>query len=58
MVYKYGIDFGTTNSSIAIRFLGDDDCEHTIVMDVKDTLPRETLPSVVLLSTSGVFVGK
>lgn len=58
MVYKYGIDFGTTNSSIAIRFLGDDDCEHTIVMDVKDTLPRETLPSVVLLSTSGVFVGE
>ena len=24
MIYKYGIDFGTTNSSIAIRFVGDD----------------------------------
>ena len=58
MVYKYGIDFGTTNSSIAIRFLGDDDCEHTIVIDVKDTLPRETLPSVILLSPSGIFVGE
>ena len=40
MVYKYGIDFGTTNSSIAVRFLGDDDAEHTMVVDVKDTLPR------------------
>lgn len=58
MVYKYGIDFGTTNSSIAIRFLGDDNREHTIVIDIKDTLPRETLPSVILLSASGVFVGE
>ena len=40
MTYKYGIDFGTTNSSIAIRFLGDDKIEHTLVVDVKDTLPR------------------
>lgn len=58
MVYKYGIDFGTTNSSIAIRFLGDDDVEHTMVVDVKDTLPRETLPSVVLIKPEGVFVGE
>lgn len=58
MVYKYGIDFGTTNSSIAIRFLGDDDAEHTLVVDVKDTLPRETLPSVVLINADGVFVGE
>ena len=58
MFYKYGIDFGTTNSSIAIRFLGDDDAEHTLVVDVKDTLPRETLPSVVLINADGVFVGE
>ena len=58
MVYKYGIDFGTTNSSIAVRFLGDDNAEHTMVVDVKDTLPRETLPSVVLINPDGVFVGE
>lgn len=58
MVYKYGIDFGTTNSSIAVRFLGDDDAEHTMVVDVKDTLPRETLPSVILINPDGVFVGE
>lgn len=58
MVYKYGIDFGTTNSSIAVRFLGDDDAEHTMVVDVKDTLPRETLPSVILINPEGVFVGE
>lgn len=58
MIYKYGIDFGTTNSSIAIRFVGDDDAEHTIVVDVKDTLPRETLPSVILISKDGIMVGE
>lgn len=31
MRYKYGIDFGTTNSSIAIRFVGDNKQEHTMV---------------------------
>ena len=45
MTYKYGIDFGTTNSSIALRFVGDDKNEHTLVIDVKDTLPRETIPT-------------
>ena len=53
MIYKYGIDFGTTNSSIAIRFVGDDKQEHTLVVDVKDTLPRETIPSVVLADNQG-----
>ena len=53
MIYKYGIDFGTTNSSIAIRFVGDDKQEHTLVVDVKDTLPRETIPSVVLADDKG-----
>ncbi len=57
MVYKYGIDFGTTNSSIAIRFVGDDHAEHTLVIDVKDTLPRETLPSVVFVNENGKIVG-
>lgn len=56
MIYKYGIDFGTTNSSIAIRFVGDDRQEHTLVVDVKDTLPRETIPSVVLVDDRGNIV--
>ena len=53
MIYKYGIDFGTTNSSIAMRFVGDDKEEHTLVVDVKDTLPRETMPSVVFVDGNG-----
>lgn len=56
MIYKYGIDFGTTNSSIAIRFVGDDKQEHTLVVDLKDTLPRETIPSVVLVDNHGKIV--
>lgn len=33
MIYKYGIDFGTTNSSIAMRFVGDDKEEpHWLLM--------------------------
>lgn len=58
MIYKYGIDFGTTNSSIAMRFLGDDKAEHTLVVDVKDTLPRETMPTVILIDEKGkIHVG-
>ena len=53
MIYKYGIDFGTTNSSIAMRFVGDDRAEHTLVVDVRDTLPRETIPSVILVDETG-----
>ena len=56
MIYKYGIDFGTTNSSIAMRFVGEDKQEHTLVVDVKDTLPRETIPSVVLVDSRGMIV--
>lgn len=59
MTYKYGIDFGTTNSSIALRFVGDDKNEHTLVIDVKDTLPRETMPSVLLVDRfSSISVGE
>ena len=58
MIYKYGIDFGTTNSSIAMCFVGDDDNEHTIVVDVKDTNPRVTIPSVVLIEQDGkIYAG-
>lgn len=53
MIYKFGIDFGTTNSSIAIRFVGDDKAEHTLVIDLKNTLPRETIPSVAMFDDRG-----
>lgn len=58
MVYKYGIDFGTTNSSIAIRFAGDNAVEHTLVIDLKDKYPKETLPSIACITDDGnIYVG-
>lgn len=51
--YKYGIDFGTTNSSIALRFMGTDNNEHTYVARLKDTKPQEVMPSVVLFDKKG-----
>lgn len=59
MRYKYGIDFGTTNSSIAIRFIGDDKQEHTMVADVRAKAPREVIPSVVLIDRNGkIYAGE
>lgn len=59
MIYKYGIDFGTTNSSIAIRFADDDKKERTIVFDLKDSYPKETIPSVLCITENGeIFVGE
>lgn len=58
MIYKYGLDFGTTNSSIAIRYAEEDETEHTIVVDLKDQYPKETLPSLICITETGdVFVG-
>lgn len=58
MTYKYGIDFGTTNSSIAIRFADDNQIEHTLVVDLKDKYPKETIPSVACIAEDGrIFVG-
>lgn len=51
--YKYGIDFGTTNSSIALRFMGTDNNEHTYVARLKDTKPQEVMPSVVVFDKMG-----
>ncbi len=55
MRYKYGIDFGTTNSSIAFRFVDEQTTEHTWVVDVQDTYPRETMPSLVFVSEDGTI---
>lgn len=53
MSYKYGIDFGTTNSSIAFRFADESESEHTWVVDVQDTYPRETMPSLIYVNEEG-----
>lgn len=55
MRYKYGIDFGTTNSSIAFRFADENETEHTWVVDVQDTYPRETMPSLICISEDGTI---
>ena len=58
MIQKYGIDFGTTNSSIAVRFADANEVERTIVADLKDRYPKETIPSVVCICEDGnIFVG-
>lgn len=58
MQCKYGIDFGTTNSSIGFMFK-EDDKEHTWIVDVKEQYPRTTLPSIVLVDDKGnIEVGK
>lgn len=58
MSYKYGIDFGTTNSSIAIHFLGDDEAEHTYVVEMKNTAPKVVLPSLIYTDGEDVWVGE
>lgn len=55
MSYKYGIDFGTTNSSIAFRFADESESEHTWVVDVQDTYPRETMPSLIYVNEEGLI---
>lgn len=59
MTLKYGIDFGTTNSSIALRIPDiSTKKENTVVFDVEDVKPFETLPSVVYIDEDRkVFVG-
>jgi len=58
VIQKYGIDFGTTNSSIAVRFADANEVERTIVADLKDRYPKETIPSVVCICEDGnIFVG-
>lgn len=56
MIYKYGIDFGTTNSSIAMRFK-ENGQEYTEVVHLKNDLPRETIPSVVLIDHNDKIYG-
>ena len=50
MIYKYGIDYGTTNSSIAICY-GNSSDSHLKVIDVENSMPKTVMPSKVVLST-------
>ena len=57
-VYKYGIDYGTTNSSIAISVFKND-ATITQVIDVEDTMPTKSTPSrVKFTSTGNLLVGR
>ncbi len=57
MIYKYGIDFGTTNSSIAMSF-DENGKLYTQVVHLKDEFPRETIPSVILIDKNGrIYAG-
>ena len=50
MIYKYGIDFGTTNSSIALCSKDKNGVIETHVFDMQDSYPYVTLPSVVYIN--------
>ena len=53
--YKYGIDFGTTNSSIALHYdVGNRGVMENCVFKVDQNLSyRELLPSIVYLDAMG-----
>lgn len=55
IIYKYGIDFGTTNSSIALHYdLGNSGVMENCVFKVDQNLiSRELLPSVVYIDAMG-----
>lgn len=56
MAYKYGIDFGTTNSSIAICY--EEDNKKTIhTIKLRDKHPNYVLPSVAFITEDKIFVG-
>lgn len=57
-IYKYGIDYGTTNSSIALSIFKNEDTI-TEVIDVEETMPRKSTPSRVLVTDNGsLLVGR
>ena len=56
MISKYGIDFGTTNSSIAVRYVENKPSgpvERTEVIELMDRYPYETVPSSVCICEDG-----
>lgn len=58
LVYKYGIDYGTTNSSIALSVYQDDEIITTLAR-LEDGQPTDITPSRVLVASKGqLFVGR
>lgn len=58
LVYKYGIDYGTTNSSIALSIYQDDEIITTLAR-LEDGQPTDIMPSRVLVAANGqLFVGR
>ena len=56
MIIKYGIDFGTTNSSIAVRYMDESENEFTELIDLKAIYPKETIPTIFCISEDGDIV--
>ena len=56
MAYKYGIDFGTTNSSIALCFC-EEDGVHTYVVEMRQRHPVTVLPSLAYVTKDSIYVG-
>lgn len=58
LVYKYGIDYGTTNSSIALSIYQDDEIITTLAR-LEDAQPTDIMPSRVLVAENGqLYVGR
>lgn len=56
MAYRYGIDFGTTNSSIAICFY-EDESVHTYIVEMRQKHPVAVLPSIAYITEDKIYVG-
>ena len=54
-IYKYGIDYGTTNSSIALSIFKNQDTI-TEVIEVEEIDPKKSTPSRVLALPSGALI--
>lgn len=54
MRHKYGIDFGTTNSSIGFRFQRDDEY-HLEIVELSSLYPRVTIPSLIFIDDDGTI---
>ena len=53
--YKLGIDYGTTNSSIALTIFKNEDMI-TEVIEVEDILPTKCIPSRILIANDGELI--
>lgn len=54
-IYQYGIDYGTTNSSIALSIFKNE-TTITEVIDVEEVMPKKITPSRVLVNPNGTLL--